>query len=80
VTWRIGQASFAGSARHNHRAMKHCQRLTSIWSLGRRAELTVRVHYRIRRLPARQNPSKTRDNPPASCSLYELKRVEEMEP
>ena len=56
--------------------MKLRQRLTSIWSLGRRAEVTVRVHYRVLRVPARparENAGKTRE-------IYQLKRMEEMEP
>jgi len=56
--------------------MKLRQHLTSIWSLGRRAEVTVRVHYCIRRVPARP----ARANSSKNCQIYELKRVEEMEP
>jgi hypothetical protein len=46
--------------------MKIRQRLISIWSLGRRGEVTVRIYYRVRRAKG--------------CRVFELIRVEEMEP
>lgn len=42
------------------------QRLTTIWSLFRRAEITVRIFYTARQI--------------GSCRIYRLKAVDELEP
>jgi hypothetical protein len=66
--------------------MKIRQRLTSIWSLGRRSEVTVRIHYRVRQPQVRTAASSGARTTPTSgslskigCQIYELTRVEEME-
>jgi hypothetical protein len=64
---------------HNHRAMKIHQRLTSIWSLARRGEVTVRIHYRVREPQARTGRARPAFTPKNGCRIFELKRVEEME-
>jgi hypothetical protein len=46
--------------------MKIRQRLTSIWSLARRGEVTVRIHYRVWHAHR--------------CRIFEIRRVEEIEP
>jgi hypothetical protein len=57
--------------------MKIRQRLTSNWSLRRRGEVTVRIHYRVRGPQARTGrANSTTKN---GCRIFELKRVEEME-
>jgi hypothetical protein len=64
------------------RHLKIRQRLTSIWSLARRSEVTVRIHYRVREPGA--CPGRVHTGRPKSlanhngCQIYELRRVEEI--
>jgi hypothetical protein len=62
--------------------MRIRQRLTSIWSLARRSELTVRIHYRVREPrtgPGRAHTARSKSLTGRNgCQIYELRRVEEI--
>jgi hypothetical protein len=64
------------------RHLKIRQKLTSIWSLARRSEVTVRIHYRVRGPRAYPGRAQTvRSKSPTGhkgCQIYELRLVEEI--
>jgi len=64
------------------RHLKIRQKLTSIWSLARRSEVTVRIHYRVRKPRACSGRAQTLRSKSVTghngCQIYELRRVDEI--